>query len=469
MARNRIIYQSEALFVSPSSTGYHLQKAGQGLDDTPSVLDDHGFTYWTGITEWETPDYTSGPKLRSLTMPLERIQSANFNFTINRTDINEFGKLARLDSIAMESPTVGLDFNYYLTDGGNERKLGFNIPTSELDGYDGGRADTSTPYSTGDLALSGYSALSGLIEDTQGNNFFILVTKEGKDVQANSVTSANTATEYDIVSIGNGFISDYTVEAAVGSIPTASVTVEAFNIKVEDRASGDASTSPISPWINISDGTVNSTQEYFIQGTEPVGQPLNISGTGSVTALRPGDITLTIGASGDYDGITDLAGDGVAHIQSMSISIPMSRTVLQRLGNTFGYARVIDLPLNIEVSISAIVSELNNAFNLYNNLCHTQTHTFTLDLYNCNPATGLPGSSKIKFEIKNARLDSETFSNAIGDNETVDMTFSCQVGGAKDQNNGVFMYGSYPLFRTLPFYPLGKNKALDGSYTIAEP
>jgi len=69
MARNRIIYQSEALFVSPSSTGYHLQKGGAGASDTPNVLDDHGYTSWTGITEWESPNYTSGPKLRSLTMP----------------------------------------------------------------------------------------------------------------------------------------------------------------------------------------------------------------------------------------------------------------------------------------------------------------------------------------------------------------------------------------------------------------
>ena len=34
------------------------------------------------------------------------------------------------------------------------------------------------------------------------------------------------------------FVSDYTVEAAVGAVPTASVTVEAFNIKVDDHLSG---------------------------------------------------------------------------------------------------------------------------------------------------------------------------------------------------------------------------------------
>ena len=123
MARNRIIYQSQALFIAPNSNQFHLQSGSATSSDS------HGAAGagkgWTGVTGVDV----GSAKLRSLVTPLERIQSANFNFSINRTDINEFGKLARIDSIAMESPTVGLDFNYYLTDGGNERKLGFNIPT----------------------------------------------------------------------------------------------------------------------------------------------------------------------------------------------------------------------------------------------------------------------------------------------------------------------------------------------------
>ena len=87
MARNRVIYQSEALYVSKdaSSTG----KA------------DH--------------------------KQLERVQSANFNYTINRQDVNQFGQLARIDSLILDPPTVGTDFSYYLTDGFNERCLGFYV------------------------------------------------------------------------------------------------------------------------------------------------------------------------------------------------------------------------------------------------------------------------------------------------------------------------------------------------------
>lgn len=463
--RNRIIYQSQALFMSPNSTKYHLQKAADGTADTNA-------TTWVGITGIAA--YNSQTEdLRSLTMPVERVQSANFNFSINRTDINEFGKLARIDSIVMESPTVGLDFNYYLTDGYNERLLGFNIPTD----IDGSRA--SNVYNADDLCNYGKSALSGLIEDNQGNNYFIVVTKEGKDLDGSDRSASND--NFDVISIGNGFISDYSVEASVGAIPSASVSVEGFNIKVDDRISGgevnNSNTyAPYVPAVNIENGQYDTTKnpnnggpmQFVIQGAEATDVMDIGTDTSTIKALRPGDIVLTIGDAANYQGLTDLndADDGEAHIQSFSISIPMSRTVLGRLGNTFGYARVIDLPLNVDISISAVVSEYNVS-NIFQKLCSTQKHNFTLALYTCNTSTGGRSDVKaIEYQIKGARLESENFSNAIGDNQTVDITFSCQVGGANDTNNGVFMLGRYNKFRCLKYWPLGANKDDDASYGV---
>ena len=74
MARKRVIYQSEALYVWPTG---HNASATQ----------------------------------------LHRVQSANYSFDIARTDINQFGNLARIDNLIMESPTVSLDFTYYPTSG----------------------------------------------------------------------------------------------------------------------------------------------------------------------------------------------------------------------------------------------------------------------------------------------------------------------------------------------------------------
>jgi hypothetical protein len=121
MSRNRIIYQSKALFIGPNSTGIQTwpSSAATAADAKTGSPTEAEITGGTGLL-----------------YKLDRVQNCNFNFTINRQDINEFGKLARLATIANEPPTVTLDFSYYLTDGLNERLLGFNFGGS-LTGYAG--------------------------------------------------------------------------------------------------------------------------------------------------------------------------------------------------------------------------------------------------------------------------------------------------------------------------------------------
>ena len=337
---------------------------------------------------------------------------------------------------------------------------------------------------TGDGCLKTISALSGLLDDSQGNNYFITVVPDGKDVQGTTdlATTGTDFTKNDVICIGNGFLSDYTVEAAVGAIPTASCTVEGFNIKVDNHLSGSQETvdgylDEGVPGVTL-DGTSGTNRYVFgtgigntgvwggTDGWMTKGTAFNTTGNAGFAALRPGDLTFEMGTSGSYIGFTDMDGAGAAHIQSFTINVPLSRTVLQKLGSTFGYARVVDLPVDISCTISAVVSELQNK-NLIAELCSTQTHDFTLTLK--DPACVTAGNQKLKYTVKNARLDSETFTNAIGDNETVDMTFTTQVGGANDTTNGLFMEGAYPRYRTLPYWPLGKSKEADAAYKGAHP
>ena len=78
MARNRIIYQSQALFIAPSATGTQI-----------SGLTNSGIASVSPFAATGAGGLTSGI---SLLKKLDRIQSCNFNFTVNRQDINEFGK-----------------------------------------------------------------------------------------------------------------------------------------------------------------------------------------------------------------------------------------------------------------------------------------------------------------------------------------------------------------------------------------
>jgi hypothetical protein len=51
------------------------------------------------------------------------------------------------------------------------------------------------------------------------------------------------------------------------------------------------------------------------------------------------------------------------------------------------------------------------------------------------------GRSQVAFMVKNAVLESESFSSSIGDNKSVDLSFTATVGGPEDITNGLFISG----------------------------
>ena len=363
MARNRVIYQSEALFVSDS--------AGS-----------------TGVADHKQ---------------IERVQSANFSYTINRQDINQFGELARIDSIILDPPTVSTDFSYYLTDGFNERALGFYVQTG------GGNRNAEVQFASGHMVT------------TSGKNLFIVTGPEGSDLNAESSVDANDTA----IGIGNSYLTDYSVDLAVGSIPTVSVSMEAANVRSDNSAD-----EILSPAVNEADGTsIDSVCKL----------PSPDSGPSSIKALRPGDITVNLT---NFDGstIANLDGSaGTAHVQSASINVPLSRSPIQRLGTRFPFAREVDYPINVSMSVSAIVSE-QDAYNLSERLtANAATATVTLKQ---KGTTDIVGDKAILFTLKGAKIDSESMSSAIGSNKTVDLTLSTQIGGVNDTSAGLFVSGA---------------------------
>lgn len=372
MARNRVIYQSEALYVSEdissTTTGKHRQ--------------------------------------------LDRVQSANYNFSISRQDINQYGELARIDSVVLDPPTVNLDFTYYLTDGTNERALGFLVQT-------------------GSAGPSGNFA-SGHMTPTSGKNFFIVTTAEGVDLNGNTITGNNKS----IIGIGNGFLSDYTLDVAVGSLPTVSVTIEGANILATGISAAAATTgiSGANPAVDPTNGNSYASTGILL----PSGQT-NL-GNSLISALRPGDVTLSFGnITGDGSGvISDLRtnADGI-HIQSASLSVPLSRSPLQRLGTRFPFARTVDFPVSATVSVNAILNEITAE-----NLAAVLDSNITTDLTLTIKKPGSTGTvNAMVYNIKGAKLDSESFSSSIGSNKTVDLVFSTQIGGPADMDHGVFASG----------------------------
>lgn len=396
MARNRVIYQSEALFVTKQYSG---NKTIDIVDATHNANNET-------IAEGQHHQ-------------IHRVQSANYSFAINRTDVNQFGNLARIDTAVIEAPTVSLDFTYLLTNGNNEDKLGISVDGSNsgIAGGEEGAAVEGIKVAT--------SAISGLLSNTSGRNYHILTTKEGTD--ANDNTSAGQGESSTIISIGNGFITNYSAEASVGAIPTASISVEGLNIR-SDNAGVNLSTPAIDP-------------DAGTEGGATFQLPDAVSGSvGNV--LRPGDVELTLGNPALITNLSDSATANSAHIQSFSIGLPMGRSSLQRLGSSFGFSREVDFPVQVSIGVSAIMADIRDAQSLFTELYANTRNDLIFTLRKPDTGGAKKGDPQVAFIVKNATLESESFSSSIGDNKSVDLAFTATVGGPEDVTNGLFISGS---------------------------
>ena len=422
--RNRVIYQSEAVYVSADSS------------------------YSGDLTGSNTAGSNYATKWQPNVVDLNRVQSANYSFNITRQDVNQIGELAAIDRIITDTPTVSMDISYILANFTNEYRLGFTVAQS------------------GDAASSLTSCIGGLIDSSTNayqKDYFILTTKEGSD--ANELVT--TGKYESIIGLGNGFLTTYSTEASVGGLPTVSIGVEAMNMNFHTvpltdlQRGGVAKTnlgqgflqqgtnlsgiSGINPAINPTDGT--SVDKHI---TLPVATG-NASGAnaGLISSLRPGDITISLGKD-ETDGISSSTGGGTwdiaggdivdAHIQSYTIGFDLSRTPIQKLGTRFAFARPVDFPITATLSVDAVLADLTTGSisDLINCDSTYSAAIKMMDPTTCGTSTKEPVCIYI---MKGLKIDSESFSSSIGDNKNITLDFSCQVGGPNQKGVGVFMSG----------------------------
>ena len=383
MPRNRIIYQSEALYAGPApATGFHYGTFTPGQGGNSNNLNNS----------------------TNLVKELQRIQTANYSFNVDRTDVNQFGQLAAIDRVILTSPTVSLDFSYILGNLSNENILGFTVVSGNTN--------------------SAISAISGILNNTQDErNYFIRTVPEGNDaVGFGDVGSGNNG----VIGIGNAFVSSYSTEGSVGNFPTASISVEGLNMNFQKGLSGN-----FVPAIDPTNGAAVSNF-YTLPATV---QNVGIGSGNAISALRPGDITLDIQAQTGVGG----ADTTTMNIQSYNISFDLGRTPIQRLGNKFAFTRPIDFPLTVNLSVDAQVTDMvtGNLANLVNDDSLTYNPSVTIKSPTDNTLV------MAKFAVKGAKLVSQEYSSDIGSNKTVTLTWQSQVGGPQDVNNGLFINGQF--------------------------
>jgi len=362
MSRNRIIYQSLGVFASQV-----------GADEAQSAAG----------------------KVKQLT----RIQSFESSFERNLEDINQFGNLAAIDRLDTEAPTVSATLEYYLTDGGNEHALGLSVVTGNK---------------------AGVSCISGILKkETDEKNLYLMVATEGSD-------ASKYAGVTGVVGLGNAFITSYTLDVAVGEIPSATVEFEALNARM--YADATAANNEV-PAVDPTNGQPVAGIYFSLpqhQTNAYASQP---------TALLPGDATI------DITGIVGWAASDLK-VQSASMSIALDRTPLNKLGSRFSFAREIDFPATATLDIEAEVGDLING-DFADILCETGTYDLSLKLKKLDCEGD--GDYAMVATLKGAKLVSQDITTAIGDNATMSASFEVPIGGPEDNLRGIFLSGSYSL------------------------
>lgn len=404
--RNRVNYGSEFLYTSLDATGYHFNDLTKY--DSGCELRNVPFTDCSG----------------NLVRQLHRIQAINYGFGMQFKDANEFGRIARTTKVAVESPDVTIDFEYFLADGYNEQAMGFII-------------DGKTQ------AL--YNHL--VTEDRVGQNFFIGVAPEGREVIGANLNYQEERRR--VIGIGNAFLSQYAVTAELGSIPKARASFEGFNMRSYYGACNlpipaiDPVNDCATPDVNFS---LPDTYESFVY--EKVTGLEDIVLQDGAGGLRPGDIKISLddGAffSRQLSGLNDYENGG-AHIQGFTVNMPIGNTKIRRLGRRYEFARVLNFPAKIQITVIALVTHLKE-HNLWGQLCENKKHELVLMLEDCRSVSVcdqkvVPSMANMIFYFKGAMLDKESFDSSVSDNKKVTLNFSVPVGGADDKDHGMFIFG----------------------------
>lgn len=359
--RNRVIYQSQALFAAP-----------------------------TGTTMITSADHN-----------LRRVQSCNYNFSITRQDINQYGELAAIDRLILQEPTVAVDLSYYFE------------PTGFNEGHLGFRTDAVTGTSTVADHMLDYIISSGSGYDQK--NVYVLVSDAGID--ANDPANMSASTVEGIIGIGNAFVTSWSLEAAVGAIPTVSCALEGQNIVFTGGGGSYQIGNPA-----VVDGVDISTTSTV---TLPDGAGLFDSAT-EVSAVRPGDITLKLGTSDTDNAPMFGLAESDLKIQSATVAMTIGREPIRKLGKAFAFAREITFPINCTLSVNAIVgvTASNKLYTLMTTNGDSNKYYCELKLVGYQGATA--HTSYVM--LKGAKLDSQNFTSSIGPNQTVTMEFSAQIG-----------------------------------------
>lgn len=349
-----------------------------------------------------------GASESNYSIPLEGIQSANVSLTYPRQDMFDWAGGGNQEIVLR--PRAQLDFSYIFACQANEAALGLTY------------------------SYSGYVA-PALLNLNDERNCYLVANLDRADMVG--YAGANLRT----ISIGNGVVSNYAFSAAVGQPTNVSVTIDALNALVQTGAYGLAL-----PSVSKQSG-VGATGSYSL--------PRVSQSSVDYYTATPKALQLSFG-TGCAIGLS-LTGNNSIPISSFGFSIGIPRAENKPLGWAYPDVRPVQWPVTISIRADAYVTQLQeDALNRL--VCSDSGFDFTVRF-----KTDCTDLDSFSYSFAGAKLESQTFSSAVGSLNRVSLNWSLKIKDINKSSPNFYITPETAAFTSVIFpveYTSGSSPSL---------
>jgi len=371
MARNRIIYNVQGLFVGPYS-------------GEQNIYSDY---------------YLSGYRILK---KLEKIQSFNYAIQKNELDAQSFGQKQNIFRGQGLAPEVTFNFSYIPDGVTNENRLNFDV------------ANFNSLYNS-----PMFSGLCTNISELNKRDFYLIVNEDENDLFLNypitdysinptglSDILDSNSNNYGVLHFQNAYLNEYSFSIAVGNVPEVNQSYTADNITY--YLSG--SNLPYSI-LNLKSGFSENQSEQIIIPKSLNYNDQQISGQ---NILLPGDANVSF-----YTNNNGLAFYTDA-IQSLDFSLNFNRKAYRSINYKLPLLRKIEFPINGTLNTSFIVKE-NLSGSFLDTLNQDSDYNIVVNFDKINNTRGVYPT---KFIFSGCRFNNINYDSSIGSNKTATLSFN---------------------------------------------
>ena len=322
------------------------------------------------------------------------VQDASFSIDFPHEQLKQIGNASYAVNDTFYQPDVTLDISYFPNiDLNNERFNFFSL----------GSANGLRP------ALSGVANAS--------TNFYVFNDPvQGQDGFADlSFSSALNLSGFEVLAFGNAFLTNYSLNYAIGGMPLVSTSYICSNMEFE-TITGDSMESVA---INLESGNNNNVGRCnfnFTHGSKDPALVQPIGGGSKVTMenLQVGGQILS----------------GVHYLQSVNLNLNLPRISSYGLGSDFAYNRKLQLPAQGSFTVNSLVSGFDEG-QITGLLANESSYSFDLILQD-------DGSDKVLYRVQQAKLEGFSYGMSVNNQ----MNFDCSFTFPVNEGGGLLISGA---------------------------